>query len=790
LVEKAQSEQTRQILENEITELYDAIARKERELTQRFEAVSAVELALHGKIQALQQELARCQSEFADRDLEIEKVRADAESASQRFAEEQRQHFEAEVNLLRSTLAERENAFGEAENAQQSLLERLHGEITELRAQLEHERHEAALRSRQLDGTQADLAAVREQQAALEQAKQEAEENWQRAGYIQTELQARLKAKTAELADSQTNLGALRQEFGDKINELQLELAQKQLLADSRASEIADLKDRLNQLTAQLAGAEAASRQSSDRQRESDENLLARQQEIAALEENYQARLRNLESELAEAWNKADSATSETQQWAERAGRMDAELRARSDNLAAAGSESAALQARLDELASQHASSQAQAHALEQARAQLDSQLAALRQELEQKNSELIQQRELALSEKNALQEFSSRLSEQGELAARYRQEIESAQDEAAALNQRISALELAAAQAERSASDRIEQITQESAAKIETLNAALNAALAEKSAVLENSRLDLANLEQSLRQEIQQSNWALAQQQAAAEALGAAHRDQLQKLEAKLREQQSGSVERNSELERSNDQVRALTRRIEELETGLRHAEITALSRADQMRQESAAQIDALDAALKQKSAELEQRNQAQVGLDQALRQEIDRLQNEAAERNRILQTRNDELVQAQSELERIRERFHELESAAVQARTLSAGEVESLRAEFQGQLALLHAELGKKNSALAEQQASVSGLEQKYRDEITALRQQLSEHATSRRQAAREMDISATQLERLAQLESMLHDPATGMAQAEDELSQRRWRSRFVAKRRWKNL
>ena len=789
LAEKAQSAQTHQALECEIAELHDAIARKERELTQRFEAVSAVELALHGKIQALQQELARSQNELADRDLEIEKVRADAESASRQSAEEQRQHFETEIKLLRSTLADREAAFSEVETAQQSSLERLHAEITELRAQLEQERHEAALRSRQLDGTQAELAAGREQQAALEQARQEAEENWQRAGYIQAELQARLQAKTAELVDSQTNLNALRQEYGDKVNELQLESAQKQLLADSRASEIADLKDRLNQFTAQLAEAEAAWRQSSDRQRQSDENLVAHQREIAALEENYRARLRNLESELAEARNKVNSATNETQEWAERAGRMEAELRERSENLAAAGSESAALQARLDELASQHASSQAHAHTIDQARARLDSQLAALRQELEQKNTALIQQHELALSEKNALEEFSSRLSEQGELAARYRRELDSAQAEAVALNQRISAIELAAGQAERAASDRIEQITRESAAKIETLNAALNGALAEKSAVLENSRLELANLEQSLRQEIQQSHWALAQQQAAVEALAAAHRDQLQKLEAKLREQHSGTVERDSELEKSNDQVRAHTRRIEELETELRHAEITALSRADQMRRDSAAQIDALDAALKQKSAELEKRNQAQVSSDQPLRQEIDRLQNEVAERNRILQTRNDELVQAQSELERIRERFHELEGTAAQARTLSAGEVESLRAEFQGQLALLYAELGKKNSALAEQQASVSGWEQKYQDEVAILRRQLSEQEAIRQKAGRESDISASQLERLARLESMLHGPATDMAQGEDEFSQRRWRSRFVAKRRWKN-
>ena len=460
----------------------------------------------------------------------------------------------------------------------------------------------------------------------------------------------------------------------------------------------------------------------------------------------------------------------------------------RSENLAAAGAESAALHVRVNELASEQASSQAQSQAVERAHAQLDSELAALRHDLQQKTSELIEQHGLALSQKNALQELENRLSEQNKLAASHSQNLQTALVEAAALNQRVLDLELAGEQAQRTATDHIEQIKQDYDARLEVLNTALNGALAEKSAALENSRVELANLEQSLRHELQQTSWALAQQQAAVETLAAAHRAQLQKVEAKLNQQQSGTNLHNEELEKSAAQARVLKRQVEELEVELRHAEITALSRAEQMRQESAARIDALNLALQQKSAELEERGVAQSSLEQSLRHEVNRLVHEVEERNQISQNRNDELVRVKAELDRIHSRFNQLEFSAAQAESATSGEVERMRSEFQAQLALLQAELSQKESALVEHQASASGSEHDLRQQIELLRRQLSEQKSADQQSISESAISAPQLERLASLELTLNMTETGMAPFGDEAPQRRWRSRFVAKRRWK--
>ena len=422
--------------------------------------------------------------------------------------------------------------------------------------------------------------------------------------------------------------------------------------------------------------------------------------------------------------------------------------------------------------------------------------MAALRHDLQQKTSELIEQHGLALSQNNALQELENRLSEQNKLAASHSRNFQTAQAEAAALNQRVSDLELAAEQAQRAATDQIEQIKQDNSARLEALdaalkaahNAALEGALAEKTAALENSRVEQANLEQSLRQELQQTSWALAQQQAAVETLAAAHRAQLQKVEAKLNQQQSGTNLRDEELEKSAAQARALKRRVEELEVELRHAEITALSRAEQMRQETAARIDALNSELQQKSAELEERGAAQSSLEQSLRHEVNRLVHQVEERNQILQNRNDELVREKAELDRIHDRFNQLESSAAQAESATSGEVERMRSEFQAQLALLQAELSQKEWALVEHQAGANGSEQDFRHEIETLRRQLSEQKSAEQQSISESAIGAAQLESLASLESTLNATATGMAPFGDESSQRRWRSRFVAKRRWK--
>jgi DNA repair exonuclease SbcCD ATPase subunit len=198
-------------------------------------------------------------------------------------------------------------------------------------------------------------------------------------------------------------------------------------------------------------------------------------------------------------------------------------------------------------------------------------------------------------------------------------------------------------------------------------------------------------------------------------------------------------------------------------------------VSRAEQIRQESAAQIDALNSALKQKSIDFEEQGNAQASLEQSLRHEVERLLREVEERNQILHNRNDELVRVKADLDSHKadldshqDRLNQMAASVSLAENAAGSEIESMRSEFQAQLALLQAELSQKDWALDERHASVEGLAQEHRQEVESLRRQLSEKSSVSDSSNGAPAIDAANL----------------MAQAHE----RRWHGGFAAKRRWK--
>ncbi|MGH7809045.1 MAG: hypothetical protein ACREP5_02095, partial [Candidatus Binatia bacterium] len=560
--------------ENETAELRHVIEVKERELTQRQEAVTAVEIALHDRLRALHEELSRShgalsaqESVLEDARAEItalrgqngalENSRAEAEASSQRVLEETRQQLEQELNQLRASAAQKDSALKETEKARQNLEVRFGVEIAEL-----HERNRA-----------------------LEQARSEAEENWQRSGDIQTELQARLKAKTHELDSVHAAANEIREQLDAKISELQLEIAQKQLLAESRNAEIGDLKDRVGQLAARLANAESAQSQHGDLVHEAEQIRLEHHNEIARLNEHHQTELENLASELARERENANHTFVLNQEFTRRTAQLEMELQERSHSLTAAGTAIAALEARQEDISRDEERHQAEARA----HAELEAELTALRHEFQRTTSAFAQQEEIAENQSRQIQKLEALLAEHNESIASQTQDLATAQAQAAASHQRTRELEDLAEQARGAATTHAEQIKQDYEARLD----ALHAALAQKNTELENSSADRTDLEQSLRQELQQKTWALAQQQAAMEQMAAAHQTQLQNTEAKFREQQSLANLSDGELEKAVAQAHRLQRRVGELEVELRHGELTAVSRDEQTRRDAAARIE-----------------------------------------------------------------------------------------------------------------------------------------------------------------------------------------------------
>ncbi len=109
-VSAEQIEDTRRSYEDRVVALQHEVTARERALTERQEAVSAVELALHGKIQSLQQELALSHSLNEERENALRSSRTENEALRERIAE---QESAASADLLaRQRVEEHMSRFG------------------------------------------------------------------------------------------------------------------------------------------------------------------------------------------------------------------------------------------------------------------------------------------------------------------------------------------------------------------------------------------------------------------------------------------------------------------------------------------------------------------------------------------------------------------------------------------------------------------------------------------------------------------------------------------------------
>ena len=297
-----------------------------------------------------------------------------------------------------------------------------------------------------------------------------------------------------------------------------------------------------------------------------------------------------------------------------------------------------------------------------------------------------------------------------------------------------------------------------------------------------------------ALRHELQQKSSAVAQQQAAMDALAARYRGQVEQLEANLRNYQNTSEERQREVDQAQAQIAFLNNRLEELQSASQQTELTANSRTEQLRQEYQARVDALSRELAENSAQLLNRAETTSAMEDTLRGEIDRLVGEAQERNRILQNRNDELVRVKGELDSLSERFTQLESNAIQAESSASGDAERMRTEYQAQLALLQAELSQKEWALEERQAIIAGIEQEHRHQINALRQQLAvrQYTAAPANGAFVMG-DADSTEARPESSDKFDDVVNAIRMGDDHSHSlspgRRWHSSFGWKRRWRS-
>jgi chromosome segregation ATPase len=786
----AENERLRRSFEGQLAALQHEVAVRERALTERQEAVSAVELALNSKIQALQQEQASSLGVIHERENELRGARTEAAELRERISqletaaaadltarqlgEETRRSLEAELKSFHATLAQTENALKEQENFFRSAEERLGGEINLLRGELAQQQAASESSNGELERLRSQIAELQERNAQAEHTCRQLEQNWQRAEADRQELEGRLHAKEGEFHAAQANAqeqkeAALREQerqfravegrLSSELNQLRGELAQQRTASESSNVELERLRSEITALQEQSAQSDLSRRQ-----------LEENWQRAVASEQELQTSLRANKDELRSVQAKGDEFKA---QFGAAINQLKFQLTERGLLAESRAAEIGNLQAevnRLSEQLAQREFGETEAHVnfqreIESSHAAHQAEMAAVHEEYRGKQhnleNELARERQSAAVLRNQIDE-RGRLVDEAQRALGIReQDFEAATTEAVALRTRLHELET---------SHQIEKADAQTAA-----DQALN-------------RLETELI--SLRSDLQQKAWALAQQQATMENVALAHKSQIQKLEAKLGEQQHGTRDRSLELEKAQSEARVLQNRIEELETELQHAQLTALSRTEQITQDYAARIVDLDSQLAKKTSVLQERDLAQSNVEQTLRYELERLIREAEERNQILQNRNDELVRVKAEMDSLQERFAQLELSTSQTESVLAGETERMHTELQARLALLQAELSQKEWALEERDATARGLEQLYHEEIESLRKQLAEKEAAIKPDGHDYVLGEPRLNQAEEERFQVIDSAPSDDHHSHQTAQsRRWHTGFAWKRRWKS-
>lgn len=844
--------------EEELAELRHEVARRERALTERQEAVSGVELALHGKIQALQGELARSRGASTEQEsltqkaqgeiivlreqLEREKVAASQNLAVQRHADESRRGLEAELARLQQDLAQTKASFVETENQRATLEGGLRSENQRLQAELTEQRSTFEGVSAALARSRAEIAALEAQRVQLERAHEEQKRLRREDALARQELENGLRAKDEELRTlgvhgrEQIALALQEQEArfksaGDEklreIAELQDRVQGREFAEQQSHAAIVRLRGQIADLEEQRRGLENSSSELRSRLDQANESSSEFEARLQSIESERQKQIADLQNRLDEGNRsheilsqqldrlRAEYASAEEEIAGVQAGRREfeqnyqsvvslreeteARLRAKELELESARADAGTFQQRLDEKITRLQLDLAEKQLLIESRA---AENAHLKSELGRATETLVERESAAqalVQSQGELQRLDAE--HQVALAAlkaerenerqEHDREIENERRRAEEAAQNFRDLEERARQLSLALDERQRELKaagEEGAewrARLEQLETR-HVELVANTQEAEELRARLETEITTARSELEQKNWTSAQQHAALENLALAHKGQIEKLERRIAEQQHNVRERDEEIERFKSQLRSREERIESLSTELRQTERTAIDRAVEIKEEYGMRIADLERRIAQKDSDLQIRAEAQPELEETLRRELDRLVHEIQERNQILQDRNDELVRVKAEGDTLHERFSAMETAATDAESAFNSETERMRMEFQAQIALLQAEISQKEWADAERQAETRGLEENYRREIDRLREKLAQAESARaghddfvfdeRPLAGPKDPGAS--------ENGVHGTHGHVLSPS-----RRWQSGFGWKRRWKS-
>jgi hypothetical protein len=294
--------QSRSRYQSQIENLQYELAIRERALTERQEAVSAVELALHGKIQSLQGELAR---------LRLENV-----CLREKTTEAEELHRQAGGDHQRETVKRDNGTLGPALSAAQGLQPNREAKLDQLGLQLAEAQLIAKSRAAEIDDLKEQLAAL----------------NQQRVQPLSVNVPLE-KQRHALTRDDDFSRREMEQSLRREIERLVHEAEEKNQILRNRNDELVTVKatvdalqERLSATETTTAGKESAAEVELERMRsefqaqlallqaelsQKDWALQEREAMSQSLEQNYRHEIDSLRRRLDEEKSRNVSATEE-----------------------------------------------------------------------------------------------------------------------------------------------------------------------------------------------------------------------------------------------------------------------------------------------------------------------------------------------------------------------------------------------------------------------------------------------------------------------------------------------
>ena len=376
---------------------------------------------------------------------------------------------------------------------------------------------------------------------------------------------------------------------------------------------------------------------------------------------------------------------------------QQAALDRREAELHATRSELASLRAQTLQLELSNHEKEAAAREAEHRRDELQAHLAGVCAELEKTTLDLQEQRFIARELEDRLrielQQLTSQLAAKETQAGAQEGALGKAQQELVTLLQRVGELEL-----ERN------EAFEKSARESEQIRAAFEAQLAGWQATIE------------------QRDRSLEERQSALAEIQHAAQTEIRELRDQLADKQQQLQARDNELDGLRAQASSLQERVAQSDIAIQQSILTAQD-AECIRQQLESEIAGLRSQIAAKEQVLADRQAAVTALEETLHSRIEELERQVKQAGGLLNAKDRDAEQTQSEIAFLRGRSSELETA-VAAGLSAIRETEEKRQGFEAELAGLRGTLAETERALAEQEQKHGSRETQLMGELDDLR------------------------------------------------------------------